>query len=237
MKRALLVLATLFATGAWAEDQSVKVFTVKPPNVERIQRTLKMVAGEQNVTVDSASATLVVKASPALMPAVEQVVKELDVAAPAAKDVELTFYILHATNEPAADSGPLPPALLPAIAQLKSVFAYKGFHLLDTAFIRTRGGDWANLSGKAEMPSGPSNYVLKLRLSVSAEAHPVTIRLDSLHFQEWISWTKGTSSGNDSIGFDSNVDLQEGQQAVIGKTSIEGNRSAIILVASGKIVE
>lgn len=237
MRKALVVLATLLATGAWAQEQPVKVFTVKPPNVERIQRTLRMVVGDQNVTVDSASATLVVKASPAMMPAVDQVVKELDVATPSAKNVELTFYILHATNEPAADSGPLPAGLQPVITQLKSVFAYRGFRLLDTAFIRTRGGDWANVSGQAEMPSGPSSYVLKLRPLVSAESRPATIRLDALHFQESITWTKGTTSGSGVIGFDSNVDLQEGQQAVIGKTSIEGNRSALILVASGKIVE
>src|SRR5271169_2994355 len=114
MKRALVVLATLFTAGAWAQELTVKVFTVKPPNVERIQRTVRMVVGDQNVSVDSASATLVVKASPAVMPAVAQVVKELDAASPSTMNIELTFYILEATKQPIADAGPLPAELQPA---------------------------------------------------------------------------------------------------------------------------
>lgn len=229
MKRALAVLATLFAAGLWAQEQAVKVFTVKPPNVERIQHTLKMVVGEGNVTVDSASATLVVRTSAALMPAVEQVVKELDAAASSAKNVELTFYILEATKEPAADAAPLPAELQPAIAQLKSVFAFQGFRLLDTALVRSRSGERVDASGQAQVEGGTSGYNLHLQPSVSSEATPPTIHIDNLHFQQWM---KGTN-----VGFSANVDLKEGQRAVIGKTSMEGSRSAFILVASGKIVE
>jgi hypothetical protein len=64
---------------------------------------------------------------------------------------------------------------------------------------------------------------------VASETAPATIRIDNLHFQQWM---KGTN-----VGFSANVDLKEGQRAVIGKTSMEGSRSAFILVASGRIVE
>jgi hypothetical protein len=229
MKRALVVLATLLAAGLWAEEQAVKVFTVKPPNVERIQHTLKMVVGEGNVVFDSASATLVVRTTPALMPAVEEVVKELDAAAPSAKNVELTFYILEATRQPIADAAPLPAELQPAIAQLKSVFSYQGFRLLDTALIRSRSGEPAEASGQAQMDDSTTGYHLNLQPSVSSESHPATIRIDNLHFQQWMKATH--------VGFSATVDLKEGQRAVIGKTSMEGSRSAFILVASGKIVE
>lgn len=229
MKKALVVLATLFATAAWGQEQAVKVFTVKPPNVERIQHTLKMVVGEQNVTVDSASATLVVKASPAVMPAVEQVVKELDTASLPARNIELTFYILEATKQPIADAAPLPADLQPAINQLKSVFSYQGFRLLDTALVRSRSGESAEASGQAQLDDSTTGYNLNLRPSVSSETHPATIRIDNLHFQQWMKATH--------VGFSANVDLKEGQRAVIGKTSMEGSRSAFILVASGRIVD
>jgi len=229
MKRALFVLATIFATGACAEELTVKIFTVKPPNVERIQRTVKMVVGDPNVTVDAPSATLVVKASPALMPAVEQVVKELDVATTSAKNIELTFYILEATKQPIADAAPLPADLQPAIDQLKSVFSYQGFRLLDTALVRSRSGESAEASGQAQLDDSTTGYNLNLRPIVSSETHPATIRIDNLHFQQWMKATH--------VGFSANVDLKEGQRAVIGKTSMEGSRSAFILVASGKIVE
>ena len=229
MKRALVVLATLFAASAWAQEQVVKVFTVKPPNVERIQRTLRMVVGDQNVTVDSASATLVVRTTPTLMPAVGQVVKELDAASPAVKNVELTFYIFEATKEAAAEPAALPAELQPVIAQLKSVLGYQGFRLFDTAFIRTRSGERAEASGQAQVPNGTAGYHLNLQAFASSETTPATIRIDNSRFQAWV--------GSTNAGFSVNVDLKVGQQAVVGRAGIEGNRSALILVASGKIVE
>ncbi|HEY1206596.1 MAG: secretin N-terminal domain-containing protein [Bryobacteraceae bacterium] len=230
MKRALVVLAALFAAGAWAQQAPVRIFTVKAANAERIQRVVKTVVADSGfVALDSASSTLVVEASPVLLAAVEQVVKELDAASTSAKNVELTFYILEATKEPAADAAPLPAELQPAIAQLKSVFAYRGFRLLDTALIRSRSGESADASGQAQVEGGTSGYNLHLQPSVASETAPATIRIDNLHFQQWM---KGTN-----VGFSANVDLKEGQRAVIGKTSMEGSRSAFILVASGRIVE
>jgi hypothetical protein len=79
------------------------------------------------------------------------------------------------------------------------------------------------------MGDSTTGYHLNLRALVSSETHPATIRIDNSNFQQW---TKGTT-----VGFSANVDLKEGQRAVIGKTSMEGSKSAFILVASGRIVE
>jgi hypothetical protein len=38
-------------------------------------------------------------------------------------------------------------------------------------------------------------------------------------------------------GFTANLDIKEGQKVVIGKTGIEGSQSALILVATGKVVD
>jgi hypothetical protein len=229
MKAKLAVFAALLATCAWAQEKTVKVITVKPANVERIQRTLKMVVGDDSVVCDTTSSTLVVRAIPTLMPAVEQVAKELDAATPAVKNVDLTFYIVEATKEPVAESAAFPAELQPVIAQLKGVLGYQGFRLFDTAFIRTRSGERAEASGQAQVPNGTAGYHLNLQAFASSETTPATIRIDNSRFQAWV--------GSTNAGFSVNVDLKEGQQAVIGRAGIEGNRSALILVASGRIVE
>ena len=230
MKKALASLALLLATALWAQQQTVKVFTVKPANVERINRILKTVVGESgSVALDPASSTLVVTASPAAMPTIAQVVAELDATSPSTKNVELTLYILEATKESSPDSGPIPAELQPAIAQIKSVFAYQGFRLLDTTFIRTRSGESADANGQAQVPNGTSGYHLTLRPFVSSEAHPATIRIDNSRFQAWM--------GSTNVGFSLNLDLTEGQMAVVGKAGIQGSHSALILVASGKVLD
>jgi hypothetical protein len=43
--------------------------------------------------------------------------------------------------------------------------------------------------------------------------------------------------GSTNVGFSLNLDLTEGQMAVVGKAGIEGSRSALILVASGKVLD
>jgi hypothetical protein len=221
----------LLTASVWAQEQTSVGFRVKPQNVERIQRALKTVVGEGNVRISGTSnePQIDVRTSQALMLGVAELIKALDSALPSYRNIELTFYILEATREPAADAAALPPELQPAITQLKSVFAYRGFRLLDTAFIRSRSGEPADASGQAQVEGGTSGYNLHVQALVSSEAHPGTIRIDNLHFQQWM---KGTN-----VGFSANVDLQEGQRAVIGKTSMEGSRSAFILVASGKIVD
>jgi len=242
MKRTLVLLTALLAVTAWAQEQKappaetqvsgsnvVKVFTVKPANLERIGRTVRMVVGDGNVTWDNATATLVVRTTAVLMPAVEQVAKQLDIAVPRAPNIELTFYILQATKEPQPDATALPAGLRPAIAQLKSIFFYQGFRLLDTALIRARSGENAEASGQAQLEDSTTGYHLNLRPSVSSETHPATIRIDNLHYQEWVKAT--------NVGFGANVDLKEGQYVVVGKTSMEGTRSAFILVASARVVE
>ena len=229
MKTTLALLAALLATCAWAQEKTVKVITVKPVNVERVKRTLQMVVGEDSVVCDTTSSTLVVRAVPSLMPAVEQVAKELDAATPVVKNVELTFYIVEATKEPAAESATLPAELQPVIAQLKSVLGFEGFRLFDTAVIRTRSGERAEASGQAQVPNGTAGYHLNLQAFVSSETTPPTIRIDNSRFQAWV--------GSTNAGFSVNVDLKAGQQAVVGRAGVEGNRSALILVASGKIVE
>jgi len=65
MKKALASLALLLATALCARQQTVKVFTVKPANVNVSTGILKTVVGESgSVLLTPASSTLVVTPAP-----------------------------------------------------------------------------------------------------------------------------------------------------------------------------
>jgi hypothetical protein len=243
MRKALVVLAAIAAvTGLWAQEQKqeqksetpvIRVYQVNPGSVGRIRDALSNIGIMQT---SAQSDVFIVRTSPQMAPAVDEIVNKLNTAA-RPKNIELTFYILQGTREPAAETGTIPADLQPVINQLKTVFTYKDFRLLDTAFVRSRSGEQANMSGVAAYGKEGGPYQLVLRPSVSSEAKPATIRIDSLRFNIRVVRISGTSQYSQDLGFNAEIDFKEGQKAVIGKTGIEGEQSALILVATGKVVE
>jgi hypothetical protein len=241
MKKALVVLAALVAAaGLWAQEKkeettAVRVYQINPGSVGRIRDALQSIGIMQ---LSAQSDVLIVRTSPELTPAVDAIVAKLNTAPPQ-KNIELTFYLLQGSKEPVPDAGPLPAELQPAINQIKTAFAYQNFRLLDTAFLRSRSGEKGNLSGVAAIAKdSASRYDLQLRPSVSSDTKPPTIRIDNLQF--YIQVQIRTSPGSYqtmNIGINADLDLKEGQKVVIGKSGIEGGQSALILIATGKVVD
>lgn len=237
MKKALLLLALILPAAWCGQDQkpeggdtnlpAVKVFTVRPANVDRIRRTIEMIVGQGHVAAEAGANTLVVTSNRALMPSIEQVVKDLDAPTRPVPNVELTFYVLKGSKEPDPSAAPLPASLESTIEQLKAAFAYQSFRLLDTLFIRGRSGQFANVLGRAEAAKGaaPALYSLRVLPTVTSDARPASIRLDALRFDLG------------GVGFQADVDMKEGQKVVIGKSGMDGTQSALILVATGRLVD
>jgi hypothetical protein len=243
MRRAIpvLILTALLSSSGWAQEkkdepkpeQTSKVFEVKPGNVDHISAVLRQLLGSGSVTADSSAGLLVVRTSPTMLPAIEEAVKRLDAAA-VAPNVEMTFYILQASQEPAA-SAAIPPELQSAVAQLKSAFGYQGFQLLDTAVIHSRVGDWAGIGGVLSFSQEESvPYNVRFRAGVQGNEQARTIRIERLNFEARVPVK---NQGLSSVGIQANFDVKEGQKVVVGKTGIEGNRRALILVVTGKIVD
>ncbi len=246
MKRALVLFLALAGLTLRAQEKdqpapsptpAVKVFVVKPSNFERVRDAVRLIAGGSGVSADRGTNTLVVTTSPTYMPAIEQLVKQLDVVAPTA-NIELTFYIVQGSREPAAEGAPLPNELQPVANQLKSVFGYLGLRLLDTAFVRSRSNQNVDVTGSLAVQNGrPSIYSLALNADVMSDSKAASIRLDRLRFSAKIPYVAGENTQYYDFGFNANIDIKEGQKVVIGKTSLEGGRSALILVATGKVVD
>ncbi|HEX8985535.1 MAG TPA: hypothetical protein VF767_08890, partial [Bryobacteraceae bacterium] len=191
------------------------------------------IAGQPNVTDDGAN-TVVVRTNPAYIPALERVVKELDVDPPLMRNVELTFYILQGSREPLPDADPIPPELQPTVAQLKNAFGFQGFRLFDTAMIRGRNGQESVVTGHFSPQKGASSsYRIFTRQTTTSESRPAVVHIEKLDFTTGLAFANSTFT----VQINATIDVKEGQKVVIGKSGIDGNQSAIVLVCTTRIVD
>ena len=182
---------------------------------------------------DSRLKTLIVRAPGEIMPAIEQVVRRFDVAAPPAPSVELTTFILVATND--GPQNALPPQLDPVIEQLRRVLPYKVFNSLDSVI--ARGVDHETVSVQGVMPQIPGaalgnpDYSLRAGLVVTAGSDGRRmVRLAELQFQTQIR----LPDQHHDVSIGTSIDIYEGQHAVVGKASV--GDSALILIMSARII-
>jgi hypothetical protein len=255
MKQALVVLMAVFAgAGLWAQEQKtdkpeaveaaraqqsvIRIYQVNPDSIDRISKTLSsLFLG--SAQVNSQANVLIVRTTADLAPAIDTIVEKLKTAPPP-KNIEMTFYILQGSRDPAVDGTPLPQELEPVVKQLKATFAYQGFRLLDTALMRGRSGQRADLQGVASIEKDSSSlYSIRATWATSSEAKPQIIRIDDLRLNIRVPVHSRPNSTGEywDTGFTANLDFKEGQKVVVGKSGIEGGQSALIVVATGKVID
>jgi hypothetical protein len=243
MKKALLILMmaltpALVAAQEAKEQQAppapanlaVKAFQVKPGNLERIRDALNMIVGLNNVKADENLNVLVVKTTQQLMPAVEEIVKRLDVAVPPPRNIEFTIYLLEVAREPLAENV-IPADLQSTVTQLRTALGYQGFRVADRTIVQARPGDPIQYSGNLQVPQGqapaprPQNeYALSFRTKLLPEEKPPVIQIDQLRLY-------GLGHGD---VLRTSVDVREGQKVVVGKAA--ANQQNLVLVISAKLL-
>ena len=179
------------------------------------------------------------------MPEIEQVIQRFDVPPPAVKNIEVTIYLMSALGQPAASS--VPPELEGVVRQLKSMFSYKGYQLMDTQVIRVRPGQVGEASGVVD--SGPSSGEAKTISQIKFKAALVSldekgraIRIDGLKVGLKMPITSTGPTGVKSYqyldtGISTDIDIHEGQKVVVGKANMDGSDRASIVVLSAKVVD
>jgi hypothetical protein len=243
---ALLLCAPLFAQEQKKPEtpapQGTKVIILKYADPNRVANLLQILGC--CIRADSDLHALVVSTSPTGMAAIEDAVKRLDVPESASQDFELTaFYVVGGPDEnPAAGAPPLPAVpkdLDSVIAQLKSTFPFKAYHLLDTLVLRTRAGRGASTSGTPSLRGCESTAcVSEFRIgSASLGPDGTTIRIDNLHagIKRLLPAASGlTQSNSVTLGIDTEVDIKEGQKVVVGRVGMQDNQ-ALFLVLTAKV--
>jgi hypothetical protein len=219
-----------------------KVFAIKHGDVNAIAQTLSIFPVP--VQPNRELRVIGVSAPAALMPTIEETIRRLDVPPPTPQNVELTVYLLLGSDQ----DGSVAPELDSVVKQLKTTFGFKGFRAVDTLVVRSRDRQRADVRGLAKLDPdipNPSFYMFSYQAaSISSDEKGRSIRLDDLRFRAQIGVKKQQAEGSavnayDTIeaGFNTNVDVHEGQKVVVGKAAVGGINTALILVITAKVLE
>lgn len=178
------------------------------------------------------------------LPAVEAAIRSLDVAPVPEPNVELKIYFLLAGKDDAVKSSV--PASLDGVArQLEDVFGYTNVSLIEVTAMRVRNGSHGKINGilpQRLSDDREARYSFGFeKLFVTKDASGRSIRLDGLSAGVQAPHTF-VEDGQEvtrymQTGIETDIDLRDGQKAVIGKTSIEGGAETVFVVVTGTITE
>jgi hypothetical protein len=193
-----------------------KVFVIKHLLVSDLARVLSVFPAE--LSGRDSMRVLSVSAAPAVVAAIEETIKRLDVSPPPIKSVEITVYVLECT--PSGEAGVLPQDLQGVLVQLKKAFKYSGCSLARTLFARGSGDGRISVESNER---GAGIYQLSGRIELDSSEPPV-VRLRSLDLTN-VSPNRSRISGD--------VEVREGQKIVFGRlgTTESGKDQIVVLTA------
>lgn len=193
---------------------------------------------------------------PSFLKLAEEIIQRYDVPRKApdtthTHGVEIVAHILLAG--PKGSSGDALPAGLEQVAkQLRSTFGYTDIRLLDSALIRGRETKSSEISGTMSgLIEGlgivdlktPSIYRLRIKnIWVEQGAKGSSVLLEEFRFSARIPYATGSAGTSVQyqfmdLGFDTDLNVLEGQKVVVGKSHIGESKEALILVLSARVVE
>jgi hypothetical protein len=217
-----------------------KIFEIKHADVAQLANVLGYFAPIQ---ANRELRVIVVKGSPEVVATIENAIKRFDVPPAPAKNIDLTAYLLVSSAQ--ATPGSIPAELDGVIKQLKGVFKYQGFRLLDTLVVRSRNGWQGELNGVAprnaddEVNVPPTLYQFRFESArITSDNSDQMIRIDGLRLGARVPIKQGNDNWNYiDTGINTNIDVREGQKVVVGKATIGGSDSALFLVLTAKVVD
>jgi len=242
---ALLCTGGIYSQPASSETRVQRVISIKNGNLSGILRTIQALLPNTSVLVTNSDLEHLILSGPKdAVAGFEEIIKQLDVMPVTKKNIETTVYMVVASAQSA--SGPaLPAELDPVVKQLKGVFSYKGFRLLDSFVLRSRDTEKGDTNGfvpplDTNVPaSAKITYQFRYsRVSLDGSETNRVIRYDNLKLGIKVPVASGGGFNYMDAGISTDVDVPEGKKVVVGKTSaIEGADSALILVISAKVVD
>ena len=264
MKKLIITLLALAFTAA-AQDApkwQQKVFDVKHAQVPALADLVRSVCQGKDTRVienPKLGAISVGTTTPSDMAAAEEIIKRYDVPRgvdipKGNRNIELVAYMLMAAPKGTAGDA-LPAELDPVTKQLKAVFGYNDFRLLDSALLRAREGTQAGATGYAgsvnpTQPGRNSLYFLRFnKASIVPSERGNTIKLNGFRFSIRVPDVPYPSALQPAspnaaarpqfaeLGFDTELDIREGQKVVVGKAKMNNADSAFILVLTAKALD
>jgi hypothetical protein len=245
---ALITFAVLCAQEKKAEETKAperritKVIAVKHANLKQLEPIINVFGTANRFSPELG--VIAVSGRLEDVAAVEEAIKRLDVPPATPKNIEFTAYVLAASTQ-ANQGGELPRELESVAKQLKNIFSYQSFRLLDTMVLRVRNGQDGQATGLFQPPTGSPEgapgifYMANFRqASLSEGSMGNVIQVRELRFNARVPVRTGSASFQvQDVGFNTGIDIREGQKVVVGKTNLDGSNSAMILVVTARVVE
>ncbi len=191
--------------------------------------------------------TITVRDFPENIAAIEEAIRRLDVPEPARPGIEFHVHILIATQNPTySPPNEYPEELGAVIKQLQSTINYKYYHLMTSQVLRAKEQGMRQVSVK-----GVS--ALKLRADTEASRNPIfydfrfenilldttaagaaKIQIGQFNFAMKVPLLAGSPGAlqYETIGFNTPVNMREGEKVVVGTTSMEDKGIVVVLTGS-----
>ena len=236
---------------------TLKVIEVKKAEASTLARSLNNVLGGL-AQVTASSGSLIVRGSPEAVRVIEEAVAKLDVepleappvpglGRPTAVNVELAVHLLYGSaKEDAAAS--VPQELEATVRQLRSVFPYRSYRVMDSFVLRSRDGD--STSSRGTLPGNsearPTTYSLGFQAAVGRPLGepPRLVHISNLNLS--LTMPTGTRFNPETKQNDpqyqesriaTSIDAREGQKTVVGKSNVARTEDAVILLVTPKVIE
>jgi hypothetical protein len=214
-----------------APGEVVRVVEVKNASATNISDNL----GRIFPGVSRAGNSLIVRGQPEVVDMIEAAIKKLDTPTPEvlrAPNVELTVQMILASSQEFPDAK-ISADLEATVRQLRSLFQYKSYRLLDTEILRGRAEPNNRFEISGTVPGTVNIFQFYAQAAVIEGPAPRNIRLTNASF----GFRFKVDNQYQPTGINGNFDIREGQKTVLGKSNLINSEDAIILVITPKVIE
>jgi hypothetical protein len=252
MKRILIGLMLAAALSMAAQDtkkekteaaqkkpQVQRLFILKYADPNQLMSLLQVF--DASVRQNAEMHALAIEATPEAMRAIEDAIQKLDVPAAMPKNIEMTVYLLVATDSATPAGSPIPKDLEAVATQLKNTFPFKSYGLLDVLTFRTRTGQSVSTTssgGAFQIGGRPVSVISSLRInSISVQSDGSTVRIDKMNSDYRVPVANGNGDqwSYQNLGIQTDLDIKEGQKVVVGRLGISHDQ-ALFLVMMAKVL-
>jgi hypothetical protein len=234
----------------------VQIFEVKHRNPETLAGALGGLGSGAPHTVmiaNRALNTITVRDFPENIAAIGEALKRLDVPEPVPPpmpipvDIEFNLYLI-AASQTAGEKTPFPPALEPVITQMRSTLKFSNYRFLTTFSNRVNNDGRISSSGVISSPFPVSSVTTNIKSNYSYDVNTVRsfqdpsgktgFNLRTFKFSLSVPIDAGNGGYNfRDIGISTQLNLREGEMAVVGTANVGSSDEAIIVVVTAKKVK
>ncbi len=217
-----------------------KVVTLKYP--DRVNTNILDGIG---LVVKRADNLVVITGPPSRVETAEAILHQLDTptpprpVVPPPKNIQLTAYLVIASAGGAVPQGTtVPKDIESAVTQVSSMFSYKSFSLLDAIIMRTTDGAQKRASVNGLVIAIGNSYRMSLRrISITTESSGDLFHISNFDLNMQVDRIRNGKQESVPVDFASDIDVKDGQKAVVGKANFDGASDALIVILTAKVVE